>query len=463
MKLSRWNSTELMSAIPHLHLQDVDKMAPGVWIQLMESVSPSDFFEGLKQEDKVAIERWKSHRNVLLQTRIQQEVQAKIDEEPLLDRRSTPFIRVLVKSYYRSLSKKGAAISSKDEAILTVWSPTEEQLNLLKEGIILSAENLSVRHKYNGRLQLTANSRTQFSHLPSLPSACDLVSVGYRERSFASCFRIHVCSRQLLQSPSKQGKVIEYDFIGVVLRVVEQTDRDVLVSIYLTDRSGLVLRVQCGTMKGFGDSVGLRSSVAAECVEHPRVAVFRDLHILPFDTVDNCAVADFQAVSCVRPQHMEPRTEELRQWAESHTGRSCLRRLAAYIDAELCPQQRPVASFTTAVGYIAGFNVHSSNQLRILVDCATENLQEWAFPFHLLKDVVLPGDFTWSVSLNAEEEVICSRLKLLGKFFRARGVLYRFALKRTPQTITSFRLCDFEVCRIHPLNPSTLYDIYQAL
>lgn len=430
----------------------------------MESLSPSDLFAGLSTEEKADIERWRHKRGAMLQTRIQQEVQAKIEDEPSLVRESIPFVRLLVRSYDRSLvSGRGAVRKSVDEATLTVWSPTEDQLNLLREGAVLQFENIAVRSIYEGRLQLSANGRTHVAPLqPGAISMDLLMASGYVERKYSPIFGIHAGSRKLLEPGHAQVLQCEFDVIGVVLKVVE-SERDNETTIYLTDRSSLILRIQCGSMKGLGDLVGLRSSIARQCVEHPRIKAFRDVRMLPFDKIENCAVAEFRPVSCISSQSVEPMTANLQQWTESKRGRDRLQCLAAYLDAGLTSLQRPRAAFVSAVGYIAGFTVHSSSQLRILVDCGTADFQEWAFPFHLLQDIKLPNSSCDTVSLSPAEEGICSRLKHLGRFFRARGVLFRFILKRCPSSLTSFRPCEIEVCQINLADTEAISGIYDTM
>jgi len=294
-------------------------MAPPVWHQLIKSPDPEDFYYHLDTEGKHDIERWRLKRGGMLQSRIQQEVQAKIEDEETLVRDSTPFVRVLVRSFDRGLLD--ATKDNNDEAVLTVWSPTEEQLSLLREGSVLRVENLAAPRRYEGRFQFSANARTRMDLWPTTPRLQDLLlSSGYIERQYTSLFQIHLSSRELLQ-PNISGRysddlALACDFVGIILKVVENEAGHPLV-VYVTDRSNLILRV-CGGVKGLGDAIGLRSSVARECVEHPRVIVFRDLTVLPFDKVENCAVAEFRAVSSVRTQLVEPTAESLKQYVESH-------------------------------------------------------------------------------------------------------------------------------------------------
>jgi len=438
--------------------QDVDEMAPPVWIRLVQSSSPEELYHELNREDRATIDRWKSKRGSLLQSRIQQEVQAKLEDEPVLQRESKPFIRLSVRSFDRSLLTEGKPTSS-DEAVLTVWQPTEEQLSLLREGIIVRAENLSTgKRTYEGRIQLSANSRTAMGAVPSTPLSRRIFrKSGFTERTYASIFQLHVCSRQLSQASAST-----YDFVGVVLKVTDEESSH-RTFIYLTDKSNLVVRVQCRNIQGLGDLIGLRSPIARQSIEHPRVIAFRDVTIMPFDKAERVAVVDFRSgVSSLWSHATEPTTASLRCWVESPEGRKKLVHLATYCDANLNPMQQYVATFHSALGYIAGITVQSSNQLRILVDCAT-GIQEWAFPLHLVHDVNIPSSATETVCLNPADEKTCSQMCILGKIFRARGTLFHFVLRRTPQSITISRPCKFEVCQIKEADMEAVAGVYELL
>lgn len=437
-------------------------MAPLIWKHLMESPCPEDFFSGLNHEDKHAIEKWRSKRAYMLQTRVQQEVQAKIEDEPSLVRDSTPFLRILVRSYDRSLLR--APPTPEDAAMLTVWSPSEEQCSLLREGTALRFENLSTRKKYDYRLQLSANARTLIAPCSHTPLPQKMISSLFAPRKFSPLVQIHALSRRLLHSKDKGGNAnqsADYDVMGVILKV-EETKQN--VSIYLADRANLVVRVHCGSSMSLGDSIGLRSSVSRECTKCPRIVAFRDLSMRPFDTKDNCAVMEAKGVSTVRSQSAEPKTENLRQWADSIKGRGRLQQLAARLDAGLFTMQRPLATFVPVLGYIAGFTVQPPNQLRIQVDSGSKHLQEFAFPFRLLQEVTTPSNASNSmVSPKTEEEGVGSKLKLLGKFLRAKGVLYRFTVKRNSKPVTGNRQCEYEVCHFTAADLDAVCDVYQSM
>jgi hypothetical protein len=446
----------------------VDESAPPLWTLLTSNNSPDDFFYSLNEEGKTVIDRWRAKRSGMLQTRIQQEVHSRIEEEKSLVRNSTPFLRLLVTSHDRSLLNplvQRITKCTKEDATITIWSPTEEQISLIREGAVIRAENLSARHHYDGRLQLSANGRTNISSRSSTSVSRDLLSLCYQERKSDSLFQIHIRSRRQLQggniSANSLGGSAEHDITGVILKVVESESKE-MTNVYLTDKSKLVVRVQCGGIKSIGDLLGLCSPIARLCVAHPRVVAFRDLAVLPFDEVENCAVLEFRAISSIRADGADSLSSNLRQWAESSTGRARLVCHAAYLDAGLLTLQRPEATFTTLVGYIAGFKVQPSQHLCVLVDAGNETIQEFTFPFHLLPNVVLPNTKRETVSLNTDVEGLCSKLKLLGTFFRARGILHRFLLKRTPQTITSYRPCELEVCQINAIDIEALCGLYEA-
>lgn len=450
-------------------LKDVDELAPPVWIRLMKSSSQEEMYHELNSEETALVEKWRSKRGAMLQTRIQQEVQAKLEDEPSLERDSTPFIRLVVQSHDRSFlgcgrrQKQRAKLSN--TAVLTVWSPTEEQLHVLREGAVVRAQSMSAgKRMYDGKIQVTGNSRTPMAALPSTPQSQEILKLsGYTERNYSSVFQLHVSSRRLLQSSTSRTHASdsnECDFFGVILKVTEE-ETCKRASIYLVDKSNLVVRVQCEHVRGLGSLIGLCSPFASQCVEQPRIAVFRDVTVAPFDKVENCAVVEFRGLSSFRAQSAEPLTGGLKLWAESVAGRQHLSKLAAYWDAGLSIVQRSQATYTPAIGYIAGFTIQDS-QLRILVDCAAGNLHEWALPPHLVNDLKLPESSYESVSLSPKDEETYSRLSLLGKIFIAKGVLFRFTLKRTPQTITSSRPCEFEVSHITQADPELIASVYEA-
>ena len=431
----------------------------------MKSSSPEELYHELSSDEISTVEKWRSKRGELLQTRIQQEIQAKLEDEPSLERNSTPFVRIIVRSHDRSLLAPGQGPISGDTAVLTVWSPTEEQLHALREGAVVRAQSVSAgRRLYDGKIQLTANSRTPVSILPFTPQSKKILDMaGFTERLYSSIFQVHVTSRSLLQSSSSRtgsSNNNECDFLGIILKVVEETTLK-RASIFVVDKSNLVVRVQCEYKRGVGDLLGLRSLLARQCVEQPRVVAFRDVTILPFDEVQNCAVVDFRGLSSLQAQSAEAMTGRLQLWAESEAGRQHLSKFATYWDAGLSMVQKSRATFIPAIGYIAGFTIHpSSTQLKILVDCATGKLQEWALPPHLVQNLKLPESSRETVSLSPKDEEIYSRLSLLGKIFIAKGVLFRFTLKSTAQNPKIPPSCEFEVCHISPADPEMVATVY---
>ena len=446
-------------------MKDVDEMAPPIWLELTQSLSPGDFFDGLAKEDKQEIEKWRSKRGSMLQARIQQEIQAKMEDEPSLARDSTPFLKVLVKSYDRTLIRQPPTVN--DEAILTIWSPSEEQCNLVKEGAVLRFENLATRDKYEGRLQLSGNGRTSIS-LCCLPPLPNHVSNGafFSKRKYSSMFQINVASRRMLLKSydrDRRSPSIDHDLLGIVVKVEEINDESRCL-IYVTDKSNLVVRVMCETnmLSGANDSLGLRHCERKHLSENPRVFSFRNAVVQPFDTEKNCAVVLLKQMSSIRLECNEALAEKVQRWAESSRGRECLQKIVAHLDAGLLTLQRPLATYVPVLGYIAGLTVQSSNQLRILVDTARPRLQQYEFPFRLLQDVVL-HDSSWStVSLNSEEENVCSNMNHLGKLFRARGVLYKFVLKRIPKTGVGPWSCEFEVFNIVAADMEGVASVYRS-
>lgn len=451
----------------------MDAQSPDAWKHFVESGMDSEFFLSLNQEEQRDVEMWKSKRMELLRTYIQQEVEAKMEDEPCLVRDVTPVVRVLVRSfdYHLFHAQHSASRPTTEEAILSLWSPTEEQMSLLQEGTVLQIKNLAVRNDIReGRVQLSANSRTKIGILPSALEKYNLLPPGYKERKFTPFFRLHVASRKLLTSQSFYS-VEECDVVGVVLKVVEHSDaKDRNRCVYLTDESNLVVRAHCKD-SDLADVFGLtrteESQTGLVC-ENPTLVAFRDMRVLPFDEIENCAVLEFLDRSSSHLPQRHQKVETLQQWADSPAGKTKLRKVTSYLDAGLYSMQRSQSDFATAIGYITGFSSSwtSSHQLRIAVDCGMPQCHEFELPFDLLKDVMNAAASSESVSTTAtEDEGVVSRLTHLGKFYRARGVLYKFILKRKSRIVQkggTTSPVEYEVCQVHLADMESIAGVFLA-
>lgn len=399
----------------------------------MKSMSPSEFFEGLNADDKVVVSNWREKRNTILRDRLQKEVEAELECDTSLTRKSTPFIRLLVQTQdVASQEEKPSKAAKCEEGLLTIWQPTEEQIGVLKAGALLELQNVAVREsKYDGLVQLTANSRTCVKALENnvVPTRRSSQLI---KRWFQNLFRIHIHSHKLQGSADENSRLVDVDTVVVLLKAETlDSSADEKLILYVTDETKLILRIHCDVVP-----CGLEtSSWAHQCGKKGvmRILSFSNLRVLPFDLVENCAVARFCDAS-ILSKAASNRLDLLRNWAESG-GKDTVDNVSHFMDARLSIRERHRR--LTALGYIVGFKVGSSSaSFQIEVDTGGDELQDWEFPIHLLQDLVFKGSEA-TVSLCPDEERRATALGVMENLFRARGILFRFQLRRKPETESS--------------------------
>jgi hypothetical protein len=393
-------------------------------------MSPSEFFEGLNADDKVIVSKWREKRSSILRDRLQKEVEAELECDTSMTRKSTPFIRLLVQTQdVASQEEKPSKAVKCEEALLTIWQPTEEQIGVLKAGAVLQLQNVAVREsKYDGLVQLTANSRTCLEALESsvVPTRRSSQS---SKRWFQNLFRIHIHSHKLQGSANENNRLVDVDTVVVLLKVETlDSSADAKSILYVTDETKLILRIHCDTVP-----CDLKGSLwEHQCgkIGAMRILSFSNLRVLPFDLVENCAVARFCDTS-ILSKAASNRSDILRNWTESSGGQDTVDNVSYFMDARLSIRERH--DYIVALGYIVGFKVESSASLQIEVDTGGDELQDWEFPIHLLQELDFEGSEA-TVSLCPDEEKRATALGVMEKLFRARGVLFRFQLRRKSET-----------------------------
>ena len=107
--------------------------------------------DGLDADTRRDLDRWRARRSALLPERIKQELDAKLEEYDLDQKPSLPFLKLHVESLAQD-GESGRDVH--EEAHLTVWNPSTEQLDLLREGNTLRFKNLDTRGKgYGDKIQ----------------------------------------------------------------------------------------------------------------------------------------------------------------------------------------------------------------------------------------------------------------------------------------------------------------------
>ena len=170
----------------------MDEGAPEVWAAVAKNPSPEDAYDCLSEEARLIVSKWNEKRRILLQKRVEEEVQAEMEADHSLVRESIPFVRLKVCSVGPCSSVKC------EEAMLTIWKPTEDQLGMIQEGQSVEAQNLSVRQSmFDGFLQLTGNSRTVLEEFRPAKSSF-LQPLAFSKRRFLTLFEVHLLCHKLL-------------------------------------------------------------------------------------------------------------------------------------------------------------------------------------------------------------------------------------------------------------------------
>jgi hypothetical protein len=419
----------MTDSIPFLTPQEVDENAPEAWQRFAMSAAPEDIFATMNESDREAITRWQAHRNSLIRRRIQDEVESELEVETSLLRESTPFVRIKVCSI--------DPIPTRNEScVVTLWQPTEEQLSLLKDGNVVQMQNLTVRESsYDGHLQLGANSRTVMESC-AMPPASYLERIDFNHRSFLNLFEVHKLSHSI-GDESYSTKAVDHDIdiAAVQVKLIEPScDSEAKYRIYVTDETGLVLRIQCKehlwgmAARGFM-SDGTQSFVpVALC----------DLCIKPYDPKEQCAVAEFGELSSHAVA--DDRIKDLNRWVAVSSDSELLR-IASY-----CQTTIPFwdgGEQLTAFGSVIGLSSEQLEKICIEVDCCGQGVHQWELPANVLESMILAlsSSLGQTVLTTHEEDSRLSRLGVLGPIFRSRGVLWQFRLRSNPTNITVVSAC----------------------
>jgi hypothetical protein len=412
--------------------------------------SAEDVFESLTHEEKSAVTMWREKRCILVRKRVQEEVEAELETDTTVLRESIPFIRVRVHSVDQSTSKC-------EEGLLTIWEPTEEQLSLLKEGTAVEIQSLAVRETgYDGLLQLTASSRTLMESF-DLEDSSLVEPLGYEKRRFLNLFQVHAKAHKLQADDAELRKRWpDFDTVGLQVKLVKPPSGCKKgFQICVTDETHLMLRIHCDFLPfGFEKALSKRiGRVKHDCLF--RVFAFCDLRLLPFDHEENCAVARFCDTSSLAKA--TTRIEALQRWASVSQGHP-IRRMSTYLHTKL-----PLSEgngFMTAVGYIVGLKAVCRERLNIEVDCGC-TVEEWEFPVRLLEAMLPIVTKFPAVSLLPEEEGRIAGLGVLGRVFRARGILWRFELRSILNSVASTP--GYVVTHISEADKRALGSLYEML
>lgn len=417
---------------------------------IKEGGSP-EFFEALDSVSKASIENWNTKRSTLLRDRMQQEMQAKLEEFDFFSEPSTPFVKVLVRS------KDCRDDPSSEEAMLTIWKPSDEQLDILRDGNLLEFQNLDCKDaRFDGMIQLTGNNSTPMSILKDEGSQMPLIT-------YASLFQLQLTSKRSQENDAQDRHSSPVSVLGIAFNTDRRCGKQ--WSVHLTDESDLSLRVESDsieTVKLDSFLAQMKSQSIVDDEPDFRLVAFHDLRLLPFDKSRGTAVAEYTAHSSFKANPSCCRANQLRRWVQSETGRKRLQKLALCRELGILDRYcRDQEEMIEAIGYIAGFQVLPGKPTLLLqVDCGGP-IQTWRLPLATMSAFAATcEELDKSVVLHSDEEETMKQLTRIDRVFRARQSPFHFLLKRTKQTIVSD--CTYEIANISSLHTSALAALYLA-
>lgn len=405
----------------------------------------------ISDEDKEALRSWTEKRRFLLQRRVQEEIEAELEMDGSLLRQSTPFIRVKV----HSLAATKAVDTLSETAMLTVWDPSEEQLNLLKEGSTIEVQDIAVRSAlFDGLLQLTINGRTALRGAESRYTET-LRSKFYQARRTFNMLQVHALSHTLRYQVTEcknQKCASTFDAAGILVCDLTVSKGEVPgFETYLTDESNLCLRVHFDNPPTELKRSSCERGWSIDSFERTaRVIAFKDLQMLPFDAIMNCAVAKYTPLSTVSKDSLHQAT--LQEWIQETETKNSLLRVSGHVKA-LLPRSHSALSFS-AVGYIVGARTTGGTALMVEVDCGT-SVEEWTLPTGMLQAIREGLDDSLPTAFLESHESHLNEIQTIDFLFRARSVAWRFHVSAPSSNWTDVG-CSFVVQNISKADPRSL-------
>ena len=247
------------------------------------AVSQSIFYNDLSESQRDMIDDFSNKRNAMINDHMQKNI-TKHMQENSIRRKYNLFIRVYVRAIHPSNERHEG-----NEAILTLWDPSEDQMDLLHEGVVVQFRQLGVGSSLlDGMMQLSANKRTtmeridKFSHQEALDLVC------FSRRNIESMLTINIESKKLHPNSLHLPEV---ECLGYLLLLKQIRHSHMLrLSIFLMDASGLMLKIEVDESFSSDSHFRELKKIQQYMIEE-RLVAFTDLRLAPYDHVEGCAVA----------------------------------------------------------------------------------------------------------------------------------------------------------------------------
>lgn len=379
---------------------------------------PEDFLDGADEATKRSIHAWQEKRKHLIAERIRQELEARFEEHDLDEKQSKPFFKLVIQD-------KDSSPGCQKQALLTVWGPSSEQLELLREKAVVRGRQLSVRTKFDGLLQLSANGRTIFIPAPVKPDEEEKEPLS-QSLVCRGVFQACVLSKRIEEGT--RSVVSKIDLLGAVLRV--QMLNESCWHTYLTDRSGMIIRVESADALFRG----------AQPSYSP--LLLRSLRIESFDWTEHVGVATYTKASSVLSDDLtSPAFQRLLHWLASKEGHGKVEETLRHLNARLPPKPRFRSRQSVLLGYIVDFVVLDCKHLNLTMDCGEEDLLRLNLPLNLLGKIDTDSSV---VVFGPSGEKRALKLSRLENMFRARS-LHQIVVREIDHVIPGHEECTHQI------------------
>jgi len=198
-------------------MKEVDEHAPQVWQAMISSSSPDLFYNKLDESQQHQVDTWNLKRKSLIQEKTNRSIMSILqNQDDTVQGR--PFIRFLCRCMGKDWPTTGHKLES-TEAILTIWNPTDDQINNFDEGCVVRCKNLGAKSPA-GIMQLVAQDNRSVQQIQPQPSIDYLMSIGYEPRCYPHLMHLEAsCDKHMLSSPNRRTP--EFDCAGCFIKAIK--------------------------------------------------------------------------------------------------------------------------------------------------------------------------------------------------------------------------------------------------
>lgn len=416
---------------------------------------PDSFFHELSLQDRTEILNWREKRSASIQRRLQEEMEARLEDTDFSISETTPFIRCVL----RSVGLDGIDCDDRDsilddEAVLTVWKPTEDHISMLRKGNCVCLRKVDVQpHLFNGRKQFQAQRETAIDFANGLDPI--KINTDAPRVDFSSLLEVHMFGRSLMTATNQENSR-PFCLIGYVIALQQTTDALIL---RFTDESHLLARIIVDSTDAH-NSGSVRSLVefASTAIARNSFAIigFKNVIVREFEYLMPCPTLFGNSSNVVL--HPEgKRAKRLKESLQRQDHIQALKQTASFSGLGI-PKLSLLRSGQILIGYISGFRLVASHQLQLTIDVGSELMRTALVPLVVLLEMQNTMETSFidcHVAFVDDKGCVLDQLQSLRWLYRCRHTLFRFALKfeSHPNSAT-------EVTSMKPLDQGILSELY---